>query len=96
MPNPSNTTANRYGALAAEMYDIDKGVGSLHDPAFHLARLAGIEGPMLEPACGSGRALIPMLEAATTSPALYDIPPMVAAAAVIIPCRLPFPSYIGK
>ncbi len=63
MTIPSNTLINRYGALAAEIYDIDKAVGSLHDPAFYLNRFASISGPILEPACGSGRALIPMLEA---------------------------------
>ena len=60
---PSNTRTNRYGAIAAEMYDLDKPVGSLHDTAFHRERLAGVPGPILEPACGSGRALIPLLEA---------------------------------
>ena len=63
MPPHTNTPVNRYGALAAEIYDLDKGVGSLHDPAFYLERLASIDGPMLEPACGSGRAFIPILEA---------------------------------
>lgn len=59
----SNTPTNRYGAIAAEMYDLDKPVGSLHDTAFHRDRLTGFAGPILEPACGSGRALIPLLEA---------------------------------
>ncbi len=59
----SNTTTNRYGSLAAEVYDLDKPVDSLFDGAFHRARLAEIAGPILEPACGSGRALIPLLEA---------------------------------
>ena len=54
---------NRYGSLAAEMYDVDKPVDSLFDDAFHRPRLAEIVGPILEPACGSGRALIPLMEA---------------------------------
>jgi SAM-dependent methyltransferase len=61
----SNTfmRANRYGALCAEVYDTDKPFGALADTAFHLARLAEIGGPILEPACGTGRGLVPMLEA---------------------------------
>lgn len=63
MPSNSNTTANRYGSIAAEIYDIDKPVGALPDTAFHLQGLSGVAGPILEPACGSGRTLIPLLEA---------------------------------
>jgi len=63
MPSQSNTTLNRYGSIAAEVYDIDKPFGALPDTAFHLPRLAGIIGPILEPACGSGRTLIPLIEA---------------------------------
>jgi SAM-dependent methyltransferase len=59
----SNTTTNRYGSIAAEIYDIDKPVGALPDTAFHLARFAGFAGRILEPACGSGRTLLPLLDA---------------------------------
>ena len=63
MPSNSNTRVNRYGAIAAEIYDIDKPIGSLPDTAFHLERLSGIDGPILEPACGTGRTLAPLLDA---------------------------------
>lgn len=63
MPSNSNTRVNRYGAIAAEIYDIDKPIGALPDTAFYLDRLAGIGGPVLEPACGSGRTLAPLLAA---------------------------------
>ena len=63
MTTTSNTTTNRYGSIAAEIYDIDKPIGSRPDTAFHLQSLKAIEGPILEPACGSGRTLIPLLEA---------------------------------
>lgn len=63
MPSASNTTTNRYGAIAAEIYDLDKPVGPFPDTAFYLERLASIPGPILEPACGSGRTLLPLLEA---------------------------------
>jgi SAM-dependent methyltransferase len=64
MSNLNDTTAlvNRYGALAAEIYDIDKPVGRLPDTAFHLARLEGFSGDILEPACGTGRTLLPLLQ----------------------------------
>ncbi len=61
-----NTSTNRYGSIAAEIYDIDKPVGALPDTAYYLARLADIDGPILEPACGSGRTLIPLLRARHT------------------------------
>ena len=60
---PTNTTLNRYGSIAAEIYDIDKPFGALPDTQFHLERFRGFQGPILEPACGSGRTLVPLLEA---------------------------------
>lgn len=60
---PDQLTLNPYGSLCAEIYDIDKPPGSLADVPFYLARLSGVSGPILEPAVGSGRMLIPLLEA---------------------------------
>ncbi len=60
---PSAPASNRYGRMCAEVYDLDKPVGSLHDTAFHVGRLAGVNGPVLEAPVGSGRLLIPLLEA---------------------------------
>ncbi|HEY9219892.1 MAG TPA: class I SAM-dependent methyltransferase [Phenylobacterium sp.] len=54
---------NPYGSLCAEIYDIDKPAGSLPDVPFYLERLKSVGGPILEPACGSGRMLIPLMEA---------------------------------
>ena len=59
----STTTTNRYGSIAAEIYDIDKPIGALPDTKFHLERFQGFRGRILEPACGSGRTLVPLLEA---------------------------------
>jgi hypothetical protein len=59
----TNTTLNRYGSIAAEIYDLDKPIGAMPDTAFHVERFAGFGGPILEPACGSGRILVPLLEA---------------------------------
>lgn len=64
---PSNMHAaqavNRYGSIAAEIYDIDKPYFALPDTAFHLERFTGFGRPILEPACGSGRTLVPFLQA---------------------------------
>ena len=43
------TATNRYGALP--------------DTAFHLERFAGFGRAILEPACGTGRTLVPLPEA---------------------------------
>jgi SAM-dependent methyltransferase len=59
----TNTTTNRYGSIAAEIYDLDKPFGALPDTKFHLERFRGFRGRVLEPACGSGRTLVPLLEA---------------------------------
>lgn len=54
---------NRYGTLCAEIYDLDKPVGSLFDIPYHQNRLKDLEGPILEAAVGTGRLFIPLLEA---------------------------------
>lgn len=60
---PSDMTTNRYGSIAAEIYDLDKPDFALPDTRFHLARFEGFGRLILEPACGSGRTLIPFLQA---------------------------------
>ncbi|WP_296596908.1 bifunctional 2-polyprenyl-6-hydroxyphenol methylase/3-demethylubiquinol 3-O-methyltransferase UbiG [Phenylobacterium sp.] len=60
---PIDMAANRYGSIAAEIYDIDKPYFALPDTRFHLERFAGFDRPILEPACGSGRTLVPFLQA---------------------------------
>ena len=59
----STDAINRYGAIAAEIYDIDKPFFARPDTAFHLARFEGSDRSILEPACGSGRTLVPFLKA---------------------------------
>lgn len=55
---------NRYGKLAALVYHLDKPVGrSFGDVEYYLERLQGTKGPILEPAVGTGRILIPLLQA---------------------------------
>ncbi|WP_370107502.1 methyltransferase domain-containing protein [Nocardioides sp.] len=53
-----------YSPLVAELYDIDQPLGrSVGDVEWHVQALSGVTGPVLEPACGTGRVLIPLLEA---------------------------------
>ena len=55
---------NSYGKLASHVYNLDKYIGkSFGDVEYYLERLNECSGPILEPAVGNGRALIPLLEA---------------------------------
>lgn len=80
-PSNSAMLTNRYGELAAEIYDIDKPLGALPDTRFHLDRFAGFGRPILEPACGTGRTLAPFLEAG------HDITGFDASPDMLIRCR---------
>ena len=53
-----------YGALASEVCDLDKPIGHSFGDVEHYSRLiAEVTGRILEPAVGTGRILIPLLEA---------------------------------
>jgi len=62
---PANAPAqvNRYGELCAEVYVLDKPPGALGDIQYYRDQLGSLDGPILEAGCGSGRLMIPMLEA---------------------------------
>ncbi|MCP3027729.1 bifunctional 2-polyprenyl-6-hydroxyphenol methylase/3-demethylubiquinol 3-O-methyltransferase UbiG [Halobacillus sp. A5] len=52
-----------YSSLSSEVYDMDKPVGhSFGDVKFYIDRLSSVHGTILEPATGTGRILIPLLE----------------------------------
>ncbi|MBZ9665823.1 class I SAM-dependent methyltransferase [Pseudomonas sp. LMG 31766] len=54
---------NKYGKLAAWVYHLDKPIGrSFGDLEYYQQRLAGLDGPILEPAVGNGRIFVPLLE----------------------------------
>jgi SAM-dependent methyltransferase len=59
-----NTTAqNRYGSLASRVYHLDKPTGhSFGDIELYASLLAGERDEIFEPAAGTGRVLIPLLE----------------------------------
>ena len=53
-----------YLKLCTEFYDLDKGPDKdLNIMDFYLQKARHAQGPILEPMCGTGRFLIPMLEA---------------------------------
>ena len=51
-----------YGPLCAEFYDADKPVAAAEEVAWYRERLPRDAGPLLEPMCGSGRLLVPLVE----------------------------------
>ncbi|MGH2318668.1 class I SAM-dependent methyltransferase [Planococcus sp. SE5232] len=52
-----------YSRLSSEVYDLDKPIGSsFGDIEYYLERLASCKGRILEPASGTGRLLVPLLE----------------------------------
>jgi SAM-dependent methyltransferase len=68
-----------YGPLAAEVYELDKPVGRpCADVEYYTRLLAAIRGPILEPATGTGRVLIPLLEAGHHVEGLDNSPQMLA------------------
>jgi SAM-dependent methyltransferase len=72
---PSRT----YGALCTEFYDRTKPVEADYpDVPYYLRRLAGVTGPVLEGAVGTGRLLIPLRRAGVPVEGLDSSPPMLA------------------
>ncbi|KAM9862893.1 class I SAM-dependent methyltransferase [Leucobacter sp. BZR 635] len=59
-----SSLVNRYRSLAARVYHADKPIGrSFGDVELYTELLRGTDGPILEPAAGNGRVLVPLLEA---------------------------------
>lgn len=68
-----------YGTLVTEVYELDKPIGhSFGDVEYYLRYLAGVTGRILEPAAGTGRVLIPLLEAGHEVEGLDTSPQMLA------------------
>jgi len=68
-----------YGRLATEIYELDKPVGRpFPGLAYYTRQLAGVSGRILEPACGTGRFLVPLLEAGLAVEGLDSSPDMLA------------------
>ena len=69
-----------HSPLVAEVYDLAQPIGrSVGDVEYYRRTLAGVSGRVLEPACGTGRLLIALLEAGFAAegvdhcPAMLDI-----------------------
>lgn len=69
-----------YGRLCSEVYDLDKPIGQPRDDvSYYRNQLIGVTGRILEPAVGTGRVLIPLLESGLdvegvdTSPEMLDV-----------------------
>jgi SAM-dependent methyltransferase len=61
-PVPSADASSQYGPLCSLVYQLDKPIGrSFGDVELYKELLAGLSGPILEPAVGTGRFLIPLL-----------------------------------
>lgn len=68
-----------YGKLATEVYDITKPIGhSFGDVEFYLQRLRSCTGRVLEPAAGTGRVMIPLIEAGLQMEGADNSPEMLA------------------
>ena len=70
-----------YGPLCTEFYDLDKPEAPADAVEFYTARAKEVGGPVLEPMCGSGRFLLPMLKADV------DVHGVDAAPAMLEACR---------
>jgi SAM-dependent methyltransferase len=66
-----------YGILATEVYDLDKPIGSsFGDVEYYRSLLEDVDGRVLEPAVGTGRIMIPLLEAGVTVDGFDNSPQM--------------------
>jgi SAM-dependent methyltransferase len=68
-----------HSELAAEVYQMAKPLGrSYRDAEYYRSHLAGAPGKVLEVACGTGRLLLPLLEAGVDAEGLDHSPAMLA------------------
>jgi hypothetical protein len=74
-------TMASYGPLCTEFYDADKPEAPADAVDYYLTRAKSAGGPVLEPMCGSGRFLLPLLRAGV------DIEGIDAAPAMLDACQ---------
>jgi ubiquinone/menaquinone biosynthesis C-methylase UbiE len=68
-----------YGRLSTEVYDLDKPIGtSFGDVEYYKHSLTEVDGRVLEPAVGTGRVLIPLLQAGIDVDGYDSSPEMLA------------------
>ncbi len=69
-----------YRMLCSEVYDLDKPIGQPRDDvSYYLNQLVGVSGRVLEPAVGTGRIVIPLLEAGFGAQGFDTSPEMLEA-----------------
>lgn len=68
-----------YGSLCTEFYDLDKPQAPPLALTFYMDEAARAQGRVLEPMCGSGRFLLPMLRAGLPVDGTDSSPQMIAA-----------------
>ncbi|MBD2534993.1 class I SAM-dependent methyltransferase [Nostoc flagelliforme FACHB-838] len=72
-------TLTKYGALCTEVYDISKPIGGQYpDVPYYIKHLSKIGGRILEVMVGTGRLLIPLLEAGLNVEGIDASPDMLA------------------
>ncbi|NDJ25531.1 methyltransferase domain-containing protein [Nostoc sp. B(2019)] len=72
-------TLTKYGALCTEVYDITKPIGGQYsDVPYYIKHLSKIGGRILEVMVGTGRLLIPLLEAGINVEGIDASPDMLA------------------
>ena len=69
----------RYGKLLTEAYDLDKPEAPAQELAYYLDWIRASREPVLEPMCGSGRFLVPLLEAGIDADGVDASPDMLAS-----------------
>jgi ubiquinone/menaquinone biosynthesis C-methylase UbiE len=70
---------NSYKTLCTEFYDLDKPSVPADALAFYLRYVEKANGPILEPMCGTGRFLVPLLEMGFDADGIDGSPQMLAA-----------------
>ena len=70
-----------YGSLLTEAYDLDKPAAPVEELAYYRRRIERCGEPVLEAMCGSGRFLVPLLEAGVDIDGVDASPHMLAACA---------------
>ncbi|MFS0727681.1 class I SAM-dependent methyltransferase [Paenibacillus sp. 1P07SE] len=71
---------NIYGELCTEVYELSKPVGIAYsDVTYYAGRLKDTAGRVLEVGCGSGRVLIPLLQAGIQAEGIDNSPAMLAS-----------------
>lgn len=76
------TKLDSYNSLCTRFYDADKPTAPADEMAFYRSLIASCGGPALEPMCGSGRFLVPLLDEG------FDVDGFDASPAMLSACKM--------